>query len=773
MREVDLQPGTRVELISLRTQRRVHCEIQDQLGAGGTAKVYGGRLSDGGHAVIKAQRYQGELDPGFEVEVELFNRLAHRNVVHCVGVGASPDKHLLLAFRRAYQNPLLLMTQADVTEGMRRDHKALYASLPLDTAIDMGYELLNALAYVEKLGFVHHDVKLANLMIDIAPREEPLEDQEVFGVVVRREYRGVLIDFGAARSRSYLEAYSRGEPMEDGIPPQITPYYAPPESVVETRREDGSLGRTFHPSLDLYAAATLLYAMITGHPPYSHLKAPPNPNDLESIISVKSAERRGEIKPIVLETVRRVVYEDTRFTGGDRAAFDQGLFNFLIKRFDPDPAQRGTAKDMKRDFERLCMIRPARGDGSGVHAGRSTVYLPFQQELITVGRGSEHPLLKAARLTGATRKPKPAANSTPAPGPKVDLTSSTLDWLQDIAQKPVEADDPGGPTRRGPTSPNDGAQRSQPRPPAKGQGRARPSTPRRGQSHPKGRRPPPPLKAAPGPRKTGRMPAVDAGVDSTRSTTRVSGGVPPVPNPYHRPLPDPRQAAAPHILLSAVLDDPFMLLKDRGKVIVGRQDDAQIRIRSGLISRHHAEVRWNGKTWVVSDLESMNGTVVNGFRIERERGSCPLHDGDSIKFGGIEFLVRVIVGNVRLQQEPSSGTTRMMLDGDVWKPDHISFQGDLGQLGLKDVLEILEWKKHSGTLTINPPRSPAGNLYLKKGAIVHGESGQGHLGMDAAVRLMSVRAGSFTFTRGVPRCRPTITKSLEELWTVVRSRAVK
>ncbi|HZU95980.1 MAG TPA: protein kinase [Planctomycetota bacterium] len=432
-REIDIPVGSSVILTSQRTSREVVCRIDGPLGVGGTAKVFAGTLDDGGQVVVKSPRFEGELDEGFQVEVELYKRLFHRNVIHCVGVGKGPEGQPVIAFRRAYENPLLLMTNASVVEGMLRDRKARSPSLPLDSLIDLGSELLNALEYLEELGLVHHDVKLANLMIDVAPREKPLEPNAVFALVVRREFRGVLIDFGATRARSFLEALDRGE-APPGPAPQITPLYAPPEAVVETRRPDGSLGRTFDPSLDVYAAAIVLYAMFTGHQPYSHLKEPPSGQDLESVVGAKSAERRGEVEPISLEVIQRVVLEDTRFVGGDRDAFDIAFHRFLLQRLSPDPATRGTAAAMKADFAKIMRIRANTGDGdpnaSAAATAAKRVHLPFVQELVKVGAGGEHPLLRAARLSNLGEKESDAAPGArgalePAPAPAKAATSTS------------------------------------------------------------------------------------------------------------------------------------------------------------------------------------------------------------------------------------------------------------------------------------------------------------------------------------------------------------
>lgn len=443
-REARLRPGSVVELTSPRTRRRVRCTVGERVGEGGSALVYGGALAeDGTQVVLKCQRYAGAPDPAFEHEVRLFRTLAHRNIIHCVGVGVSRQGHLVLGFRRAYPNPLFTLADERIAKELRLDAKATYPNLPLDTAIDLGYELLRALRHLERQGLVHHDVKLANLLVDVGPEKERLRAREVFSRVVRRKYRGVLIDFGATRSREELERLNAGE-VEGLRPPQLTPLYAPPEAVVERRRADGSLGRIFHPSIDAYAAAMVIYAMITGHPPYSHLQTPVDPHDFESIVSVKSAEGRGEIVPVSADVLQRTLHQGTSFLS-PREEFDLGLYRFLAQRLSPDPAQRGTITDMVLDFERLMKIDDGRAE-SGVHSLSGVTgkaYLPFQQGLVRVGEGAgEHPLLKAARLYGETThfdrlpeealaEPEPNREEAAGSGPTFDERSG-LTFLDEM-----------------------------------------------------------------------------------------------------------------------------------------------------------------------------------------------------------------------------------------------------------------------------------------------------------------------------------------------------
>src|SRR2546428_7306563 len=58
------------------------------------------------------------------------------------------------------------------------------------------------------------------------------------------------------------------------------------------------------------------------------------------------------------------------------------------------------------------------------------------------------------------------------------------------------------------------------------------------------------------------------------------------------------------------------------------------------VSAGHAAVVRRGDTFIIQDLGSRNGTLINGTRIE---GDTPLHDGDVIGFGAkgpaLEFRI--------------------------------------------------------------------------------------------------------------------------------------
>jgi pSer/pThr/pTyr-binding forkhead associated (FHA) protein/serine/threonine protein kinase len=879
-REVSLDSGTSIQLTSLRTRRKVQCISEKLMGLGGLAKVYGGRLEDGTQVVLKVQRFEGRgADHSLEVEIELFKKLFHRNIVHCVGVGVSPAGLLIIAFRRAYQNPLLMMSKG--SDESRRDKRAKYPVLPLDTAVDLGYELLNSLAYLERLGFVHHDVKLANLLIDVASKDRSLEEHEIFNRVLRRNYRAVLIDFGATRSRNYLDAWNRGEALE-GLAPQITPFYAPPEAVVESRRPNGELGLTFHHSIDVYAAALLIYSVITGHPPYSHLKTPPNHHDMETVIAAKSAERRGEIEPISAEILRRVVYEDTKFLSGDRAAFDEALYRFMSKRLAPEPEERGSAAEMKRDLERLALIRGRRADQDARGVAGSRVFLPFRQELVVVGGAGEHPLVRAARACGVdTRRPDKGHES----GRPRSLSDSSIQREGDTTSGRRES---SSSSRRAPRDPNEALRPPSDRPPSERfrrrppsdrhsspEGERPPGTERFRTQRPSsgryreeeapsesgddplgflsdmdatvideepdrtpgpGRRPPPPRRRRPPPpppqstpppadrevwgrstsshidreellRRAGRRRSRRRGKpkppprgDSTSAPRPPSGphdrsvsGRRPRPaakegrgeggkikrktssrhernlkrsDPLGRGYPAAEQANSNHCLLSPVLDAPLLLSRER-TYHIGRDPAVDVRIKSDLVSRRHAEIAWDGQAFVLTDLGSLNGTSLNGHKMQ---APAPLHDEDRIGFGGFEFVVRVLSGQ-EWKVDEQGGTARILKGQEDWSrsAQQSSFHGDLTRLSLRDVLEIVDWKRHSGRLDLTEAEDKIGTLWFETGRLVHAECGAGE-GLDAAVELLTLRRGQFHFEHGNPKVNRTIDASLDEVWAELKSR---
>ena len=75
-----------------------------------------------------------------------------------------------------------------------------------------------------------------------------------------------------------------------------------------------------------------------------------------------------------------------------------------------------------------------------------------------------------------------------------------------------------------------------------------------------------------------------------------------------------------------------------GEHIVGRAEDVSVPLMMSKISRHHARVVVANGVLSIEDLDSRNGTYVNGIRIV---GKQPLQPGDEIRIGGQTLVVGV------------------------------------------------------------------------------------------------------------------------------------
>ncbi len=65
------------------------------------------------------------------------------------------------------------------------------------------------------------------------------------------------------------------------------------------------------------------------------------------------------------------------------------------------------------------------------------------------------------------------------------------------------------------------------------------------------------------------------------------------------------------------------------ELILGRGEDCGAILLEASVSRRHARITRDGDEFTLEDLNSYNGTHVDGIPIL----SCVLHDGDTVQFG--------------------------------------------------------------------------------------------------------------------------------------------
>jgi hypothetical protein len=72
------------------------------------------------------------------------------------------------------------------------------------------------------------------------------------------------------------------------------------------------------------------------------------------------------------------------------------------------------------------------------------------------------------------------------------------------------------------------------------------------------------------------------------------------------------------------------------RMVIGRSKDCDIQVADANVSRRHAEVRQEGAAYWIVDLDSTNGTEVNGRRLKRAK----LRPGDTITVGSTELAFK-------------------------------------------------------------------------------------------------------------------------------------
>ncbi len=146
-------------------------------------------------------------------------RLRHPGIVTVHGVAELPGLGCIV---------MELLPGTDLTRYTRTGHL-----LPEPLALDIAARVADALAYAHQQGFVHRDVKPANVMFD--PASDTVK----------------LTDFGLARAPD-AEATRSGLLLG-------SPAYMAPELLAGARADARS---------DLYALGVLLFELLTGHLPF-------------------------------------------------------------------------------------------------------------------------------------------------------------------------------------------------------------------------------------------------------------------------------------------------------------------------------------------------------------------------------------------------------------------------------------------------------------------------------------------------------------------------
>jgi pSer/pThr/pTyr-binding forkhead associated (FHA) protein len=88
------------------------------------------------------------------------------------------------------------------------------------------------------------------------------------------------------------------------------------------------------------------------------------------------------------------------------------------------------------------------------------------------------------------------------------------------------------------------------------------------------------------------------------------------------------------VVVRAPGHDPGMEYDIGEGAVLGRGDQAEIRLEDPFASSRHTKISRQGQIFVIEDLGSTNGTYLND---ELLGGPQPLHPGDRVRIGDSEF----------------------------------------------------------------------------------------------------------------------------------------
>lgn len=376
---------------------------------GGQGSVYIVSGPGGRPAVLKVPGPKGLL--ASEVERRILQNLAqHRNIVRLIGTTMVGGVECAV-LTWAHENPFLRLNDPRLAEATRRFRgNAPRTPLPPTTAIEIIQELLSALEHMHRHGFVHGDIKSANVLVELATTKTYLSNRSYFAALQQRAFRTCLVDFGSTRSITFLQSMNTSD--ESVAPSEYTPLYAPPEVIPGIGASRGG------PHVDVYQVGLLLYQWTSGHFPYDHAASAAVAKDglSDELMDIKQRERMGQLRPFDPDRLRAARSQDVVFAEAFasqrmRDRFFEDLLQIIDMTTRPDPTERPTVAALRAEVVRLFELEAPPKDDSR------------RQVFVSMWNQRWH-LTRTNRLAEASRVLEPQPQRRPPPPPQLQKTAS-------------------------------------------------------------------------------------------------------------------------------------------------------------------------------------------------------------------------------------------------------------------------------------------------------------------------------------------------------------
>jgi eukaryotic-like serine/threonine-protein kinase len=214
-----------------------HFEITALLGSGGMGEVY--RATDtrlGRSVAIKvlpeAFTYDADRLARFEREARVLASLNHSNIAAIHGLEESSGRSLLVM---------------ELVEGETLADRIARGPIPIDEALPIAKQICEALESAHEKGIIHRDLKPANIKITPDGKVKVLD----FGLA--KAFEGETTNANLSKSPTLSMAATNA-----GLILGTAAYMSPEQAK----------GRAVDKRTDIFAVGSVLFEMLTGHPPF-------------------------------------------------------------------------------------------------------------------------------------------------------------------------------------------------------------------------------------------------------------------------------------------------------------------------------------------------------------------------------------------------------------------------------------------------------------------------------------------------------------------------
>jgi soluble lytic murein transglycosylase-like protein len=111
--------------------------------------------------------------------------------------------------------------------------------------------------------------------------------------------------------------------------------------------------------------------------------------------------------------------------------------------------------------------------------------------------------------------------------------------------------------------------------------------------------------------------------------------------------------------------------------VIGRDPDCDLQMADHRVSRKHVTIEFDGASWTIRDMGSVNGTYVNGVRIKEER----LRGDSEIQLGGRGPVLSVFVQDEDSPSQAAPQTTPTAFSSETQIMQHYFTKGKTGETG--------------------------------------------------------------------------------------------